>query len=447
MKNWLKNLTTFQILVSGYALITVIGAVLLSLPISTTSGKHQPFLDALFIAASGISTSGLSPVDIGSYYNKFGQIVLMCIFQIGGIGYMTFIISLAYLLQMRLPIIAKAVAQESLSGPDFSTLGRFFISVLAFTVFFELAGAIALALLWEKDFPAGQAIYLGIFHSISAFCTAGFGLFPDSLMRYQSNITMNITIDILSIIGGIGFIVLYDFCNYISKIVKHQYPRRLSVHSKLIIIVSTFIMLLGTFIILRAENWPDAMKFREKLMLSSFQSISASTTDGFNTVDISVMNPRSLTYIMFLMFVGASPGSTGGGIKTSTLGLIFIFLWSHLRTTRTDINIFERRIVPELIYRAFSVFSWFILIIAADMIILSATEKASYLQTLFETVSALGNIGLSMGITSSLSPIGKVVLTITMFIGRIGPLAAGFFLIGKQKQVIYEYPAETIFVG
>ncbi|MCE5339854.1 MAG: hypothetical protein LLF92_01825 [Planctomycetaceae bacterium] len=447
VKNWFKNLTVFQILVSGYALITIIGAILLSLPIASTSGEHQPFLDALFISASGISTSGLTTVDIGSYYSKFGQIVLLCIFQIGGIGYMTFIISLAYMLKMRLPIIAKAVAQESISGPDFRTLGRFFISVLAFTFFFELAGAIALAMLWKKDFPTSHAIYLGIFHSISAFCTAGFGLFSDSLMKYKSSITMNITIDILSIIGGIGFIVLYDFCSYISKMVKHQRPRRLSIHSKLIIIVSTLIMLLGTIIILFAEEWPSDMSFKEKLMLSSFQSISASTTDGFNSVDVSAMNPRSLTYIMFLMFVGASPGSTGGGIKTSTLGLIIVFLWSHLRNTKTDISIFERRIVPELIYRAFSVFSWFILIITADVIILSATEKTSYLHTLFEIVSALGNTGLSMGITSGLSPVGKVILTITMFIGRIGPLAAGFFLIGRQRPVLYEYPAETVFVG
>jgi trk system potassium uptake protein TrkH len=445
--NWLRKPTAFQILVSGYALITIIGAVLLSLPISSTTGKHQPFLDALFVAASGISTTGLSVVDIGSFYNIFGQIVLLCIFQIGGIGYMTFIISLAYLVQMELPIIAKAVARESLSGPDYRMLGRFFMSVLAFTFLFELAGAVVLTLFWSKEFPLGRAVYLGIFHSVSAFCTAGFGIFSDNLMRYRTSSIVNITIIVVSIAGGIGFIVLYDLCIYFLKILRKQYPRRLSAHSKLVILVSLAVMSLGSAIIFFAESWPQSANPGQKLMVSAFQAVSASTTDGFNTLDIGVMTPTSLTFIMFLMFVGASPGSTGGGIKTSTLGLLFVFLWSHLKTTRTDINIFERRILPDLIYRAFSVFTWFILIIIVDMVILSATEKASYLQILFETVSALGNTGLSMGITSSLSSIGKMVLIVTMFVGRIGPLAAGLFFIGKQKPVLYEYPTETIFIG
>ncbi|MCX5633538.1 MAG: hypothetical protein NTW93_07700 [Phycisphaerae bacterium] len=447
IKNRLRNLTAFQILVSGYGLVVFFGAFLLSLPISATAGKHQPFLDALFVATSGISTTGLSPVDIGSYYNMFGQIVLLCIFQIGGIGYMTFIISLAYLLQMELPIIAKAVARESLSGPDYRMLGRFFLSVLTFTFLFETAGAIVLTLFWSKEFPLGRAAYLGTFHSVSAFCTAGFGIFSDSLMRYKTSSIVNITIIVVSIAGGIGFIVLYDLCIYFLKILRKQYPRRLSAHSKLVILVSLAVMSLGSAIIFFAENWPQSTNPGQRLMASAFQAVSASTTAGFNTLDIGAMMPTSLTFIMFLMFVGASPGSTGGGIKTSTLGLLFVFLWSHLKTTRTDINIFERRILPDLIYRAFSVFAWFILIIIVDMVVLSATEKASYLQILFETVSALGNTGLSMGITSNLSPIGKTVLIVTMFIGRIGPLAAGFFFIGKQKPVLYEYATETIFIG
>lgn len=447
IKNWFTKPTAFQILVAGYALVVFVGALLLSLPISTAAGKHQPFLDALFVASSGISTTGLTPVDIGSYYSIFGQIVLLCIFQIGGIGYMTFIISFAYLVQMNLPITAHAVAKESLSGPDYRMVGKFLVATLAVTILFELAGAIVLTSFWIKEFSFGYATYLGIFHSVSAFCTAGFGIFPDSLIRYKSSAVVNYSIIILSIIGGIGFIVLYDFGSYLAKILKKQYPRRLSAHSKLVILVSIAVILIGTCVIFAAENWPSTTSFGHRLTFSAFQAISASTTDGFNTLDIGAMTPASLTFIMFLMFVGASPGSTGGGIKTSTFGLLLVFLWSQLKNARTDINMFRRRIPPNLVYKAFGVFAWFVLILAVDMIILSATEKASYLQILFETVSALGNTGLSTGITSTLSPVGKIILTITMFIGRIGPLAAGFFLIGKQKPVLYEYATETIFVG
>lgn len=443
----LRKASAFQILVFGYAAVTLIGAILLSLPISSAQGKHQPFIDALFVAASGISTSGLSVVDIGSYYNLFGQIVLMCIFQIGGIGYMTFVICFAYLLKMDLPLIAKAVARESLSGADYKTLGRFFGFVLLFTALFEIAGAVILTKFWQEEYPFGRAAYLGIFHSISAFCTAGFGTFPDNLIRYQTSPLVNWTITIVSLAGGIGFIVLYDLCMYFLKVIKKQYPRRLSVHSRIVILVSSAVMLLGTVLIFCMENWPSDMSIGNRWMASMFQSVSASTTDGYNTLDIGAMTPASLTCLMFLMFVGASPGSTGGGIKTSTFGLLLLFLWSQLKTAKTDVTLFKRKIPKDLVYKTFGIFCWFVLVLGADMLILSACEKASYLQILFEATSALGNTGLSMGITSQLSAVGKIVLTITMFIGRVGPLAAGLFFVGKQKPVSYEYAAESIFIG
>ncbi len=443
----LRKATAFQILVFGYAAVTLIGATLLSLPISSAEGQHQPFVDSLFVATSGISTTGLSVVDIGSYYNLFGQIVLLCIFQIGGIGYMVFVICFAYLLEMDLPLIAKSVARESMPGADYKTLGRFFGSVAIFTAIFEVAGALLLTLFWQKEFPLSKAAYLGIFHSVAAFCTAGFGTFSDNLVRYKTSPLVNWTISIVSLAGAIGFIVLYDVCVYFLKVIKKQYPRRLSVHSRIALLVSSVVIGLGVAVIFIVENWPAEMTTGERLMASFFQSVSASTTDGFNTLDIGAMTPASLTYMMFLMFVGASPGSTGGGIKTSTFGLILVFLWSQLKTAKTDTNIFKRKIPNDLVYKAFGIFAWFVVVLAADMLILSFTEKASYLQLLFETTSALGNTGLSMGITSQLTSVGKFVLTLTMFIGRIGPLAAGFFLIGKQRPVFCKYATETILIG
>jgi trk system potassium uptake protein TrkH len=422
------------------------GAILLSLPISSADGKGQHFLDSLFVAVSGISTTGLTVVDIGSYYSTFGQIVLLCIFQIGGVGYMTFIVFFASIFAIRLPHTAATVAKESLSGSNHGTLGRFFAATLVYTIIFELAGAIILTLFWSEKFPLTKAAYLGVFHSVSAFCTAGFGLFPDSLMKYKNDTIVNLTIMIVSIAGGIGFIVLHDIYIYAIKRIKNECPRRLSIHTRIALITTFVVMLAGTIIVLTTEKWSQTEKLSDRIMVSAFQSVSASTTDGFNTIDIGAMNPTSQTALMALMFIGASPGSTGGGIKTTTLGLILIFLWAQLKG-RSTINVLRREISVSSVYRAFGVFAWFVIVVVADMIILAATEKASYLQVLFETVSALGNTGLSTGITASLSSIGKIVLIVTMFIGRVGPLTLGFALAGRQKPLPYSYAREDIFIG
>ncbi len=442
-----KFVTTHQLLVSGYLLVTLIGAILLSLPISSAKGQHQRFIDALFVATSGISTTGLTVVDIGSYYNTFGQVVLLCIFQIGGVGYMTFIVFLTSVLGMRLSLIAGAVAKESLSIPNYRMLGRFFVMVVTFTAIFELAGGIILTLFWAKEFPLPKAAYLGIFHSISAFCTAGFGLFPDSLMKYSNSAVVNCTIIIVSVAGGLGFIVLHDLYLYSLKVLKGTYPRRLLAHTKIVLTVSAVVMLAGTLIVLAAEKWPTTTGLGGRIWASAFQAVSASTTDGYNTIDIGAMSSASLTFLMILMFIGASPGGTGGGVKTSTLGLVLTFLWLQLRGRETHVNMFKRQIPIGTVHKAFCVICWFVIIGAAGVLILSITESASYLQICFETASALGNTGLSTGITSSLSDIGKAVLTIIMFLGRVGPLTAGFSLVGKLKPVRYEYATEDIFVG
>jgi trk system potassium uptake protein TrkH len=447
LRNGFNFVTPYQVLVLGYAIVTLIGATLLCLPISSAQGRHQSFVDSLFVATSGISTTGLSPVDIGSYYNLFGQVVLLCIFQIGGVGYMTFIMFLTYLLGIRLPITTKFVARESLPGSNLRILEKFFLIVVVFTFIFEAGGAVILTHFWSKEFPFGRALYLGIFHSVSAFCTAGFSVFPDNLAGYRDSIVVNLTIIVVSIAGGIGFFVLYDVCRVLAKVIKQQHPRRLSVHTKLAVIVTAAVMLTGTVVVFAAEKWPDNFRLPGKLMISAFQSVSASTTDGFNTIDIGAMAPMSLTFLMLLVFVGASPGGTGGGIKTTTLGVIISFLWSQLKGRDLHVNIFKREIPAGTVHKAFAILSWFGIIVLVDMIILSAIEKASYLQILFEAVSALGNTGLSTGITASLTTTGKIALIITMFIGRIGPLTAGYFLVGRQKPLFYEYATEDVFVG
>ncbi|MBI5574611.1 MAG: hypothetical protein HY919_08725 [Elusimicrobia bacterium] len=319
LNNSLRRITPVQLLVFGYAIITLVAAVLLSLSIASSKGTSQPFIDALFVAASGISTTGLTIVDIGSYYSLFGQIVLMIDFQIGGVGYMTFFVFLIYVLGTHLSLFDKITAKDSLSGVNLDNLYIFFKAVIIFTLIFELGGTIILALYWAHEFSILRSIYLGFYHSVAAFCTAGFSLFPTSLMPYQKSIITNVTVDIVSLAGGIGFFVLYDIYTVFKKIIKNEYPRGLSLHSKLTLVVNPIVVVIGMLVILLSENWDSFSNIGSKLLVSSFQSISASTTDGFNTVDIGVMSSGSLFVLILLMLIGASPGSTGGGFKTTTL--------------------------------------------------------------------------------------------------------------------------------
>ena len=440
-----KKLSPIQILVWGYITVVFVAAILFTLPISSSTGARQPFIDALFVSASGISTSGLSPVDIGSFYSFFGQIVLLILFQIGGISYTTFFVFIVYTLGIRLNLMDKIVVKESMAGAGFGNIFKFFRRVTVFTFIFELIGAVILACYWTREFSVSRSIYLGIFHSISAFCTAGFSLFPNGLMPYRGSTCVNLTIDFISIVGGIGFFVLYDLYTLCKKTVKNQYPRRLSVHSKLAIIVTIIVMLAGALVIFYSQDWSAGFTLKDKLLSSTFQSISASTTDGFNTLDIGLMSPTSLFMLILLMFIGASPGSTGGGIKTTTLWVVLLSMQAQLNGR--DVNIFKRRISETAIKNAFSIFVWFVVILAVDIIVLTFTENASFLQILFESTSALGNAGLSMGITSRLTDIGKIALTITMFIGRVGPLAMGLFIVGRQKPLPFKYAQEEVFVG
>jgi trk system potassium uptake protein TrkH len=440
-----NRLTPYQLLIFGYIFVTVSGALLLSLPVSSARGTSQPFLDALFVATSGISTSGLSPVDIGSYYSLFGQIVLLVIFQLGGIGYMSFIILTMYVLGIKGSLRTSLVAKESLAGPNLHVLKGFFLSVLAYSFVFEFVGAAILAAFWMKEYSAPYSMYLGAFHSVSAFCTAGFGLFPDNLMRYEHSTLLNVTINILSLAGGIGFFVLRDLTALITNKLAGRRRFKLTVHTRLVLVVTTVVISVGTIVILFSEHWPSTMSFYDRTMTSVFQAVSASTTDGYNTIDIGKMGPASLTILMLLMFVGASPGSTGGGIKTTTFGLLFVLVWARLR--KKENNAFGAEMSERCIYDAVVVTFCFMLVALTDSVILSITEKSSYVQNLFEIISALGNTGLSTGITSSLSSIGKAVLIVTMFIGRVGVLSIAFAFLTKPPKVLFRYPKEDVFVG
>lgn len=440
-----QKVNPIQILVMGYFFVTLIFALLLMLPISSVNHKTQPLIDAIFMASSGISTTGLTVVDIGSFYSLFGQIILMLDFQIGGIGYMAFIVFIVYLLNIKLSMKNQIIATESVSGSYPSHIFIFFKKVIVFTLLFELIGGLILFFYWLPGHSLPYALYLGIFHSVSAFCTAGFCLFPTSVMLYKNSLVINFVIGVVSLAGGIGFYVLNEIYMVGKKIIKRE-RYRISDHTKLVIVMTALVIFIGTVVIFVSEKWTPTITLKERLMVSSFQAISASTTDGYNSVDIGAMSFTSLFMIILLMFIGASPGSTGGGIKTTTAGVVFLSVWSTLKGEK-DNNIFGRRISGNIIKKSFAIFVLFIMIAIIDLLILTLTEKAGFLQIIFEIISALGNTGLSMGITANLSSIAKILLSITMFIGRVGPLVIGVALVRKLTPANFRYPEADIFVG
>jgi trk system potassium uptake protein TrkH len=434
-----------QILVGGYFLITMIGSFLLTLPAATADGSRQPFLDAWFLATSAISTSGLTVVDISRYYSVFGQVVIMTIFQIGGLGYMAFFVFMLSLMKKSLSIGRRIVAVESVSGAGEVSLYKFFKAVILTTLSLEFIGALLLYFCWQGDRPAAEAAYFSVFHSISAFCTAGFSLFPDSLVSYRDHLPVNLIISVLSILGGIGFIVLIDSYAFLKKVIVKERPRRLSPHSKLVLRVSALVIGLSSIMILAVEPFPG-LRFGEKILSAVFQSISASTTDGFNSVPIGAMVPSALFILVVLMLIGAGPGSTGGGLKVSTFGTLSLAFWSFI-LGKKDVNFDGRRIPDETVSEAFFILFVFLAIIALDSVILAGTENASFLEIFFEISSALGNTGLSMGLTAGLSPIGKILITLTMFAGRVGPLTLGLSLLERRTNGHFQFAEARIYVG
>jgi trk system potassium uptake protein TrkH len=264
-------------------------------------------------------------------------------------------------------------------------------------------------------------------------------------MKYHQSALVNITIVVLSLAGGIGFFVLKDLTAFIGNRLNGRRRFRLTVHTKLVLIVTLIVISIGTIGILLSEHWPPTMDSRDKTLVSLFQAVSASTTDGFNTIDIGKMSAASLNIIMLLMFVGASPGSTGGGIKTTTFALLFVLLWSRIR--KRENNVLGREISEQCMYNAVVVALCFMLVAFLDSVILSGTEKTPFIQNLFEILSALGNTGLSTGITSGLSEPAKAILILTMFIGRVGILSLAFALFPHPQKVYFRYPKEDVFVG
>jgi len=438
------KLTPYQILALGFAGLIFTGAILLSLPIASTSGQGTNFIDALFTSTSAVCVTGLVVVDTGTHFSLFGQSVIIVLIQAGGLGFMTMATLIALVIGKKIQLRERLIMQEALNQLTVAGIVRLTRYIIKTTLLIEFIGGTILALRWYPEMGE-RAIYFGYWHAISSFCNAGFDLFGgfQSLTRYVDDIIVNLTVSLLIILGGIGFTVIYD-------IWQNRRLSGLSLHTKVVLSSSGFLILFGMLVILVFEmNNPATLgelSWQGKLLSSYFQSVSPRTA-GYNTVDIGQMQSATIFFIVLLMFVGASPGSTGGGIKTSTASILIAAIWALLRG-KNDAELFSRRINPQTIYKAFSITFMASLLVIFVTMLMTITEQASFLNLLFEVVSAFGTVGLTTGITPMLTVNGKIWLIITMFAGRVGPVTLALSLaLRSRKQSKVQYPEGKIMIG
>ncbi|WP_246132053.1 TrkH family potassium uptake protein [Paenibacillus hemerocallicola] len=437
-----------QALAFGFILMIVTGSILLSLPISSSDRTGMSFIDALFMATSATCVTGLSFFNIGQDFSFFGQIVLLLLVQIGGLGFMTIATLAALVFRRRISFRERLILQEAMNQNTTEGIVRLIRKVLLYALVIEAVGALILTIRWTFEMPFGRAVYFGVFHSISIFNNAGFdlfGMFADrrgSLMHYVEDPIVNLVTVLLIILGGIGFIVISDLLTY-------PKTRKLTLHSKVVLSVSAGLIGLGTLVIFLFE-FTNPMTMQPlspigKTLGAMFQSVTARSA-GLSTLDVGMLRQATQFFMIILMFIGAAPGSSGGGIKVTTFAILIGAMIAMVRG-KEDIVMFRHRIAKDRIYKAitFTLLSFFLIVFAA--MVLSTTEDFPFLGILFEVTSAYGTAGMSMGLTSQLTTFGKVVIILLMFVGRLGPVTLAFTLTSKSEKELFRYPEGKITIG
>ncbi|GIP29894.1 K+ transporter Trk [Paenibacillus sp. J23TS9] len=433
-----------QILVLGFAGIILIGAILLTLPISNTTGKPLRFIDALFTATSATCVTGLVVKDTGTFFSTFGQVVIMLLIQVGGLGIMTMATLFSLALKRKISLRDRLILQEAMNQNTMEGIVRLIRKVLIFSLAIEGCGAILFAIRWSFDMPLGRAIYFGIFHGVSMFNNAGFDLFGhfNSLTGYVYDPLVNIVVMFLIVSGGIGFIVLSDLVEYHNK-------RKLSLHTKVVLSMTGALILAGAVVIFVFEftnpRTLGSLNWGGKILASFFQSVTPRTA-GANTLDLASMRQASQFFMVILMFIGASPGSTGGGIKTTTFTILVGAVIAMIRG-RDDIVLFRYRLAQERIFKALTITFLALFLVVGVSMVLSTTEDSNFLTILYETTSAFGTVGLSLGLTPHLTLVGKILICLTMFAGRLGPLTLAYALGPKKGKELYRHPEGKIIIG
>ncbi|MDX9702222.1 MAG: TrkH family potassium uptake protein [Candidatus Auribacterota bacterium] len=444
-----------RIIIYSFVAGIILGGFLLKLP-QAASGGQLSWIDAFFTSTSAICVTGLIVVDTGTYFTMFGQLVILTLIQIGGLGTMVFSTFFILLFVKRLSIGDRFLAKESLLGRiSFKNLFSLVVHIIAVTIVLELIGAALLFISFSRVHPVGFAAYSAVFHAISAFCNAGFSLYSLSLMSFSGDILVNLTIAVLIILGGFGFPVLYELLNRLLRRPGWESPR-MSLHCKLVLITSGILLLCGVVFLYAFEYLnPSHHDYTGISLLEAFfQSVTARTA-GFNTVDIDLLSNPSLFLIIILMFIGGSPASTAGGVKTTSLAVFIALIRARIRGSE-QVPVLRRSIPNEAVYKVLSIIVGSIFLIICVNIILQVTEAGfaphnevagTFLITLFETTSAFGTVGLSMGITPSLTVVGKLLIMLTMLIGRIGPLTFAVAFVAKKTKQHFEYPEDSPMLG
>jgi trk system potassium uptake protein TrkH len=442
------------LVLASFLLAIAVGMLLLKLPVSTKAG-HIMWVDALFTATSAVCVTGLVVVDTGTCFTGFGQAVILILIQIGGLGVMTFSVALFRLIGRSVSFRQRLAMQDLFSHTPREDIFKLVRATLVFTLSAEMIGAALLYLHWSRELSFSAALYTALFHSISAFCNAGFSLFSDSMTRYSDDLLLNMTMCALIVAGGIGFPVLYDLQSWVRPRRKQRF--RLLVQTKTVLLTTLFLITGGAlmFAFLEYRSLPTTSSFLHRFLVSLFQSITCRTA-GFNTIDIASLSEATLALMIFLMFFGASPGSCGGGVKTTTLALIAAFTVSRVRRQRR-VNMFKKSIPTEAVNRSISLLLVSLGVIALVLFMLLVGEPPGasrgpaqggyFLACLFETVSAFGTVGLSMGVTSALGTWSKSWIVLMMILGRVGVLTFSYIIVGAGVTNGIEYSEESVMIG
>nr|WP_318465489.1 TrkH family potassium uptake protein [Photobacterium leiognathi] len=430
-----------KIIIFSFLAILIPAAILLTLPVFSVSGLS--FTDALFTATSAISVTGLGVVDTGSHFSISGKILLMFLMQIGGLGQMTLSAVLLYMFGLRLSLRQQALTKEQLGQEKFTNIRRLVKHIIIFVLICELIGVFFLSIRWVPEMGWEQGLFFAVFHSISAFNNAGFSLFSDGLTRYVDDPLVIITIASLFIFGGLGFTVISDL-----KRNAHRGFHFLSLHSKIMIIATPVLLFVGTVMIWLLEHHNShtlgSLNESGQWLAAFFQSATARTA-GFNSVDIGQFTQPGLLIMMLLMLIGAGSTSTGGGIKVSTFVVAILATWSFLKQ-RDRVVLFKRTISYQTVTKSLAIIVVSGIVLTIAMFALMITEKAPFYEVMFETISAFATVGVTAGLTATLSEPGKYIMIVVMIIGRLGPLTLAYML-ARPKPTLLKYPEDNVAAG
>ncbi|WP_277287329.1 TrkH family potassium uptake protein [Sneathia sanguinegens] len=440
------KLSPYILILLSFAIMMFLGALLLCLPLAQISGKSGNFLENLFTATSALCVTGLVVNDISITYTIFGKIVILILIQLGGLGVLTVSSMVILSISRKMGYYTKKIVSEDINYNILTEIPRYLknVSIVVFGI--EFVGAVLLFFEFSKKLPFIQAVGYSIFHSVSAFCNAGFALFSNNMENYTGNILINFVITSLIILGGLGFAAILDVYNVIKKT-----RRKLSTSTHLAIVMTIFLICFGAVMTFMLEysnkGTIGSLNLHDKLLSSYFQSVTLRTA-GFQTVDLATLTTPTIIIYLFLMFIGASPGSTGGGLKTTTLGILLLGVMNAI-TGREDIEYRKRRLSWQIFNKACAILMLSLFYLFVMIIIMSIFDSSKgFLPLLFELISAFGTVGLSMGVTAKLSIISKLIIILTMYIGRVGPLTIMYALSKKKyREGKYKYPEETILIG